>query len=106
MFTLKRTSQFDQWLKNLRNPIAKKSVISRLLRLEAGHFGDIDYVGDGVFELRIHVNTGIRIYAIQQNETIILVLVGGDKSTQQSDINKAKELALYYTEYNDDDSQV
>lgn len=106
MFTLKKTAQFDKWLRGLKNPIAKKAVINRLLRLEMGHFGDIDHVGAGVFELRIHVNTGIRVYAIQQGETIILVLAGGDKSTQQTDIQKAQELALDYTEHDDDSNKI
>lgn len=92
MFNIETTPQFDKWLKTLKNPIAKKAVISRLLRLQMGNFGDIVNVGNGVFELRIHVNTGIRVYAIQKGNTLILVLYGGDKSTQSSDILKAKEL--------------
>lgn len=105
MFTLETTEQFDQWLKKLRNPIAKKAVISRLLRLEQGHFGDIDNVGDGVFELRIHVNVGIRVYAIQKGDTLILVLAGGDKSTQTKDIEKAKQLAKEW-EQEDENEQI
>lgn len=92
MFTIKTTEEFDNWLKKLKDPIAKKAVISRLLRLENGNFGDIDNVGDGIFELRIHVSSGIRVYAIQRGDTLILVLNAGDKSSQQSDIKKAKEI--------------
>ncbi len=92
MFTIKTTEEFDDWLKKLKDPIAKKAVISRLLRLENGNFGDIDHVGDGIFELRIHVSSGIRVYAIQRGDTLILVLNAGDKSSQQSDIKKAKEI--------------
>ncbi|RKW40444.1 MAG: type II toxin-antitoxin system RelE/ParE family toxin [Moraxella sp.] len=105
MFTLETTEQFDQWLKKLRNPIAKRAVITRLLRLEQGHFGDIDNVGDGVFELRIHVNVGIRVYAIQKDDTLILVLAGGDKSTQTKDIEKAKQLAKEW-EQEDENEQI
>ncbi len=105
MFTLETTEQFDQWLKKLRNPIAKRAVITRLLRLEQGHFGDIDNVGDGVFELRIHVNVGIRVYAIQKGDTLILVLAGGDKSTQTKDIEKAKQLAKEW-EQEDENEQI
>lgn len=105
MFTLETTEQFDQWLKKLRKPIAKKAVITRLLRLEQGHFGDIDNVGDGVFELRIHVNVGIRVYAIQKGDTLILVLAGGDKSTQTKDIEKAKRLAKEW-EQEDENEQI
>lgn len=93
MFTIEKTDYFDDWLKKLKNPIAKKAVVRRLMRLELGHFGDIDNVGDGIFELRIHVNVGVRVYAIQKGDTLILVLAGGDKSTQAKDIEKAKQLA-------------
>lgn len=89
---MKKTEEFDTWLKNLKNPIAKKAVLKRLARLEIGHFGDIKNVGDGVFELRIHVNVDIRIYCIQKGDTLIIVLNAGEKSTQQADITKAKEL--------------
>ncbi|WP_066802264.1 type II toxin-antitoxin system RelE/ParE family toxin [Moraxella oblonga] len=92
MFSLEKTDEFDTWLKNLKNPIAKKAVIKRLARLEVGHFGDVKNIGDGIFELRIHVNVGIRIYCIQKGDTLIIVLNAGDKSTQQVDIAKAKEL--------------
>ncbi|STY98922.1 putative addiction module killer protein [Moraxella lacunata] len=101
MFTIEKTEQFDEWLKSLKNPIAKKAVISRLLRLEMRHFGDIDNVGEGVFELRIHVNVGIRVYAIQKGETFILVLSGRDKPTQQADIIKAKEIAKTWENSNE-----
>ena len=106
MFTLETTPQFDKWLKNLKNPIAKKAVVTRLLRLEQGHFGDIDNVGDGVFELRIHVNVGIRVYAIQKGDTLILVLAGGDKSTQAKDIEKAKQLAQEWEQPDDENQQI
>lgn len=92
MFEVHKTDEFDEWLKNLKNPIAKKAVIGRLLRLEMGHFGDIDNVGDGIFELRIHVSSGVRVYCIQKGDTLIIALNAGIKSTQQADINKAKQL--------------
>ncbi|MDO4699296.1 MAG: type II toxin-antitoxin system RelE/ParE family toxin [Moraxella sp.] len=103
MFTLEKTNEFDKWLKSLKNPIAKKAVINRLLRLEMGHFGDIDNVGEGVFELRIHVNVGIRIYCIQKGDTLIIVLNAGDKSTQQADIAKAKQIAENWEIDNEND---
>lgn len=103
MFTLEKTNEFDKWLKSLKNPIAKKAVINRLLRLEMGHFGDIDNVGEGVFELRIHVNVGIRIYCIQKGDTLIIVLNAGDKSTQQADIAKAKQIAENWEMDNEND---
>ncbi len=103
MFTLEKTHEFDEWLVNLKNPIAKKAVLNRLARLEVGHFGDIKTVGDGIFELRIHVNVGIRIYCIQKGDTLILILNAGDKSSQQSDIDKAKQLNKEWEPINEND---
>lgn len=59
MFSIERTQEFDEWLKALKDPIAKKAIITRLLRLESGNFGDVGNVGDGIFELRIHVSAGL-----------------------------------------------
>ena len=97
MFTLKKTDEFNKWLKRVKNPIAKKSIVSRLHRLEVfGHFGDIEHVGDGIIELRIHTHGGIRIYLQQKEETLVLLLLGGDKTTQDADIKKAKDIAKEY----------
>lgn len=90
--TLKKPKNLIHGLKISKIPLPKKAIIKRLARLEVGHFGDIKNVGDGIFELRIHVNVGIRIYRIQKGDVLILVLNAGDKSTQQADITKAKEL--------------
>lgn len=108
MFTLKRTDEFNQWLKNLKDPIAKRAINTRLIRLQNGNFGDIASVGDGIFELRIHVSAGYRIYAIQRGDTLILVLNAGNKSSQQADIEKAKELnkEWEFVDENDEDSDL
>ncbi|MFW2177483.1 MULTISPECIES: type II toxin-antitoxin system RelE/ParE family toxin [unclassified Moraxella] len=105
MYTLKRTSEFNKWLKSLKNPIAKKSVLSRIHRLEVfGHFGDIDNVGDGILELRIHNHGGIRVYLMQKGDTIIVLLSGGDKSSQDDDIVKAKKIAKEYGVLDDEET--
>lgn len=96
MFELHKTDEFEKWFKKLKNQIALKQVTLRLFRLENGHFGDIDSVGNGIYELRIHTHGGIRIYYTQQGDNIILLLIGGDKSTQDDDILKAKKLAKEY----------
>lgn len=103
MFNVKTTEQFDIWLKSLKNPIAKKMIVTRIHRLEVfGHFGDVEYVGDGISELRFHNHGGIRIYFIQQGDTIILLLLGGDKSTQKADIIQAKQISDKYLEKNNE----
>lgn len=96
MFTVLKTDEFDEWLLNLRNPIAKKMVVSRILRLELGNFGDVEPVGDGVSELRFHNHGGIRVYFVQRGDVIVLLLLGGDKSSQKSDIIKAKDILKAY----------
>ena len=87
-----RTSEFDDWLKALRDPIAKSRVIARIRSAEAGNFGDCAPVGDGISEMRIHVGPGYRLYYCRRGEITYLLLCAGDKSSQQKDINTAKTL--------------
>ena len=76
-----------------RDPIAKARVITRIRSAEAGNLGDCSPVGDGISEMRIHVGPGYRVYFVQRGQTIIVLLCGGDKSTQSRDITRAIELA-------------
>ena len=87
-----RTSEFDVWLKGLRDPIAKARILARIRSAEAGNFGDCAPVGDGISEMRIHVGPGYRLYYCRQGEVTYLLLGGGDKASQQKDIRKAKAL--------------
>lgn len=80
---------FQRWLKRLRDPIAKVQVIKRTNRIERGNFGDHKFCRDGVWELRIDVGAGYRVYYAQAGKQIILLLCGGDKSTQDADIDCA-----------------
>ncbi|WP_208110539.1 type II toxin-antitoxin system RelE/ParE family toxin [Algoriphagus boseongensis] len=73
-------------------------ILLRLQRVEAGNLGDVSAVGEGIEEFRIHYGPGYRIYFRRQGEKIILLLVGGDKSSQESDIKKAKALWNQYKE--------
>jgi putative addiction module killer protein len=98
MFLLEKTSEFDKWLKKLNDRKAKVKILLRLQRVEAGNLGDFSSVGEGIEELRIHFGPGYRIYFRRQGEKIILLLVGGDKSSQESDIKKAKALWNQYKE--------
>lgn len=82
---------FDAWLAGLRDPAAKARVGVRLARLRFGNFGDCKPVGAGVLELRIDHGPGYRVYFGRDGDELVLLLVGGDKRTQATDIGKAKE---------------
>jgi putative addiction module killer protein len=85
---------FTQWLDALRDKIAQARIHMRLWQMEAGNFGDWEPVGDGVIELRVHVGAGYRVYCGRHGKAVVLLLCGGDKSSQASDIKRAKELWL------------
>lgn len=91
-------SQLGGRLKDRR---ARTVIASRLMRLGEGLLGDAPNVGDGVRELRIHYGPGYRIYFVQRGTTLIILLCGGDKGSQQRDINTAKTLALNWEQEND-----
>lgn len=88
-----RTSEFDTWLKKLRDREARSRILARIARLSVGNPGDVQSVGDGVSELRIPYGPGYRLYYTKTGATVVILLIGGDKSTQNSDIAKAKQLA-------------
>ena len=90
---MQQTEEFEQWFERLRDGIAQKRIAARIARIEIGLFGDVKPVGGKVSELRIDHGPGYRVYFTRVGETIILLLVGGDKSMQERDIEKAKELA-------------
>ena len=87
---------FNEWFNALRDTRAQSRIRSRLISLEQGNFGDYRSVGNGVFELRIHVGAGYRVYFGETDNTIVLLLCGGDKSSQPRDIQRAK---TYWREY-------
>lgn len=92
MFTLLQTNAFRVWRKKLKDERARTLIASRLDRLAFGHWGDAKPVGHGVSELRIHYGPGYRVYVCQRGETLIVLLCGGDKGSQERDIAKAKTL--------------
>lgn len=92
MFVIRQTEVFSSWLRNLRDQRAKQKITGRLQRLRFGHFGDVEPVGHGVSELRIHEGKGYRVYFRQQGDEIIFLLCGGDKKSQQRDIAKAQSI--------------
>jgi putative addiction module killer protein len=90
---VKRLDEFSDWLKALRDLRARAKITQRIDRLELGNPGDIAPVGEGVSEMRIHYGPGYRVYITQRAEDFVVLLCGGDKSTQAADINQAKRLA-------------
>jgi len=95
---LRRTDEFARWLRGLRDLRAKAIVQARVERLIGGNLGDVRPVGAGVSELRINFGPGYRIYFQQRGAVLIILLAGGDKSTQAKDIRTAIDLANNYTE--------
>ncbi len=93
MIDVRTTAVFDAWLRTLRSGTARAIIAKRIARLARGLFGDVEAVGEGVSELRIHHGPGYRIYLIRQGSTVIVLLCGGDKSSQGRDIIRAKEIA-------------
>ena len=95
MVEVRQTEVFNDWFRGLKDRKAKARIQARIDRLELGGFGDVAPVGEGVSELRIHYGPGYRLYFVQCGQVVVVLLAGGDKSTQDSDINKAKELAKH-----------
>jgi putative addiction module killer protein len=98
MFTVRRTDSFTDWLDDLKDRRAAARVAARILRLEDGNVGDAKPVGEGVSELRIDYGPGYRVYFMKAGRVVIVLLCGGDKSTQARDIAKAKRLAREWKE--------
>jgi putative addiction module killer protein len=93
MVEVRQTEVFASWLRKLRDPNARARIQIRIRRLSLGNFGDVKPVGDGVSELRVDYGPGYRVYLQQQGSVLVLLLAGGSKKTQQSDIAKAIKLA-------------
>jgi putative addiction module killer protein len=90
---VRKTAAFSDWMANLRDHRARAKIAARIDRLAFGNPGDVAPAGEGVSELRIHSGPGYRVYFARQGETLIVLLCGGDKSTQKRDIKTAKRLA-------------
>jgi putative addiction module killer protein len=93
MIEVRQTERFADWLAGLRDTHARARIAVRLRRLELGNFGDVRPVGEGVSELRVHYGPGYRVYFVQQGTEIAVLLCGGDKSSQERDIELAKQVA-------------
>jgi len=90
VYQLQRTDVFDNWLLGLRDMRAKARILARLESARLGNLGDARSVGDGVSEMRVDVGTGYRVYFTRRQRVVLILLCGGDKSTQARDIARAK----------------
>lgn len=93
MFVLRRTPEFDAWLAGLRDGMTQRRLVVRLRKATLGNLGDVRPVGGGVFEMREFFGPGWRMYYVQHGSVLIVMLGGGDKSSQQGDIAAAQALA-------------
>ncbi|MBI4689546.1 MAG: type II toxin-antitoxin system RelE/ParE family toxin [Nitrospirae bacterium] len=93
MREIRKTERYVRWLDGLRDIRTRAKVLARVERLAAGNPGDVSPVGEGVSELRINYGSGYRVYYTMRGRKIIILLAGGDKSTQAADIKKALSLA-------------
>ena len=93
MYTVLQLPEFDRWLSDLKDGLTRRRLGRRLEEVARGLLGDVDPVGEGVFEMREDFGPGWRMYYVQHGQAIILMLGGGNKSTQDADIKAAKKLA-------------
>ncbi len=93
MVEIVRSDTFDGWLRGLRDRQARARILVRIDRLTAGNPGDIKPVGGGVSEVRVDYGPGYRVYLMQKGTVLVVLLAGGDKSTQVADIARAKAIA-------------
>lgn len=92
MYLIKQTNFFSKWLSKLKDIKGKVSILRRVDRMKLGNFGDYKAVGNNISELRIPTGPGYRVYYIKMDGEIVVLLIGGDKSSQRDDIKKANEI--------------
>ena len=93
MIEVRQTAVFASWLGDLRDSTARARIVTRIRRMELGNPGDAKSVGEGVSEMRIPYGPGYRVYFTRQGDEVVILLSGGDKSTQRSDIAAAHQMA-------------
>jgi len=93
MYVIKMTDHFEKWLVKLKDSKARNTIIERIVRVAStGHFGDHKQLAEELYEMRLFTGPGYRLYYTVKHEEIVLLLIGGDKKTQNKDIEKAKAL--------------
>ncbi len=100
MIEVVTTSAYDDWIGHLRDRNARARVVARVRRLTLGNPGDVKPVGGGISEMRIDYGPGYRVYYMQRGELLVILLCGGDKSTQDKDIENAKDYAKAWKDEN------
>jgi putative addiction module killer protein len=95
---IQSTPVFKEWIANLRDRQGRARILTQIRRLEDGNPGVIRAVGEGVWEMKLNFGPGYRVYYVQQGEVFVVLLCGGDKSTQAKDIERAKWLAKHLDE--------
>lgn len=93
MFTVKHTAEFDEWFASIRDGVTRRRLVARLRKAQLGNLGDVKQLGSSVFEMRENFGPGWRLYYLRRGAVLIVMLGGGDKSTQAADISKAVKLA-------------
>ena len=92
-YTVKCLDEFSDWLKGLKDGATRQRLIKRLRKVQLGNLGDVAPVGEGVYEMREHFGPGWRMYYVKMGDVLIVMIGGGNKSTQQADIKRAMALA-------------
>lgn len=93
MIEVRQTEVFSKWLRGLRDRLARVRIQARIDRMQDGNAGDVKPVGDGISEMRINYGPGYRVYFTRRGAELVILLAGGDKSSQSDDIRKALALA-------------
>ena len=94
MIQVLQSEVFAKWLSRLRDSRAKARIIARLDGVRLGRFGDVKHLGSGLSEIRIDVGAGYRVYFVRRRSTIVILLCGGDKATQDKDIARARKMMI------------
>ena len=92
MYEIKQTPEFEFWLRSIRDPKVRGRLLARLRKVSLGNLGDVAPIFEGIWEMREHFGAGWRMYYLQRRKTIILMLGGGSKSTQEADIKRVNKL--------------
>ncbi len=92
MYEIKQTPEFEFWLRTIREPKVRGRLLARIRKVSLGNIGDVAPIAGGIWEMREHFGSGWRMYYMQHGKAIILMLGGGSKSTQETDIKRVKKL--------------
>lgn len=93
MIEIQQTEEFSEWIGSLRDRVARRAILERITRMRGGLHGSVKRLDSGLSELKVDHGPGYRVYFTQRGNTLVLLLCGGDKSTQRSDIKRAAQLA-------------